>query len=162
MLLQRPIVSEILLCLFNSGIYQKYNDGFWQNTLWCTRIWGKQENWKAGIGFKSSRVEEQDLDGSFDVYIENLSVSDRLFSIKTMLLEDVSSIHDFDIGVTLGTGSFGRVRFATHRANKSQHFAIKILKKSEIIRFQQVCSNFDPCLFTVNVYIIFMHHRLII
>ena len=28
MLLQRPKVSEILLCLFNSGIYQKYNDGF--------------------------------------------------------------------------------------------------------------------------------------
>ena len=25
------------------------------------------------------------------------------------------SLDDFDVGVTLGTGSFGRVRFATHK-----------------------------------------------
>jgi hypothetical protein len=25
------------------------------------------------------------------------------------------TLDDFDVGVTLGTGSFGRVRFATHR-----------------------------------------------
>jgi hypothetical protein len=25
------------------------------------------------------------------------------------------SLNDFDVGVTLGTGSFGRVRFATHK-----------------------------------------------
>jgi hypothetical protein len=29
------------------------------------------------------------------------------------------SLEDFDIGVTLGTGSFGRVRFATHRVSFS-------------------------------------------
>jgi hypothetical protein len=44
---------------------------------------------------------------------------------------------DFDVGVTLGTGSFGRVRFCTHKAKKT-HWAIKILKKAEIIRMQQV------------------------
>lgn len=27
------------------------------------------------------------------------------------------SLSDFDVGVTLGTGSFGRVRFATHRVS---------------------------------------------
>jgi hypothetical protein len=27
------------------------------------------------------------------------------------------SLADFDVGVTLGTGSFGRVRFATHKVN---------------------------------------------
>lgn len=52
-------------------------------------------------------------------------------------MEDVSSIHEFDVGVTLGTGSFGRVRFATHRRNR-KHYAVKVLKKSEIIRFQQL------------------------
>ncbi|KAE9244445.1 hypothetical protein PF004_g5676 [Phytophthora fragariae] len=43
----------------------------------------------------------------------------------------------FEMGVTLGTGSFGRVRFATHKATNS-YWAIKILKKAEIIRLQQV------------------------
>lgn len=43
----------------------------------------------------------------------------------------------FDMGVTLGTGSFGRVRFCTHKAKGSQ-WAIKALKKAVIIRMQQV------------------------
>jgi len=43
----------------------------------------------------------------------------------------------FTIGVTLGTGSFGRVRFATHKATGSI-WAIKMLKKVEVIRLQQV------------------------
>ncbi|KAI9916530.1 hypothetical protein PsorP6_016866 [Peronosclerospora sorghi] len=42
----------------------------------------------------------------------------------------------FDMGVTLGTGSFGRFRFATHKATNTV-WAIKILKKAEIIRLQQ-------------------------
>ena len=29
------------------------------------------------------------------------------------------SLDDFDVGVTLGTGSFGRVRFATHKVNNN-------------------------------------------
>lgn len=47
------------------------------------------------------------------------------------------SIADFDIGVTLGTGSFGRVRFAKH-GNTNQHFAIKMLRKVDVIRYHQV------------------------
>ena len=48
-----------------------------------------------------------------------------------------TSIEDFDVGVTLGTGSFGRVRFATHNGT-SQHYAIKMLRKSDVIKFNQV------------------------
>lgn len=44
---------------------------------------------------------------------------------------------DFDTGVTLGTGSFGRVRIATHNTTQTP-WAIKILKKAEIVRMQQV------------------------
>jgi len=44
---------------------------------------------------------------------------------------------DFDVGVTLGTGSFGRVRFVTHKQTGS-FWAIKMLKKAEVIRLQQV------------------------
>jgi serine/threonine protein kinase len=47
------------------------------------------------------------------------------------------ALADFDVGVTLGTGSFGRVRFATHRGTGS-FWAIKMLKKAEVIRLQQV------------------------
>ena len=60
------------------------------------------------------------------------------------------SLDDFEVGVTLGTGSFGRVRFATHKVwmqvflsncyiqETTTQWAIKILKKSEVIRLQQV------------------------
>ena len=43
----------------------------------------------------------------------------------------------FEIGVTLGTGSFGRVRIVTHKKTGSI-WALKMLKKSEVIRLQQV------------------------
>lgn len=56
-------------------------------------------------------------------------------SIRT--LGGVICLEDFDLGVTLGTGSFGRVKFATHRSTGSI-WAIKMLKKSEVIRLQQV------------------------
>lgn len=41
------------------------------------------------------------------------------------------------MGVTLGTGSFGRVRFAIH-CSTGRKCAIKMLKKSAVVRFQQV------------------------
>lgn len=43
----------------------------------------------------------------------------------------------FDVGVTLGTGSFGRVKFARHKDDGTV-WAIKMLKKAEVIRLQQV------------------------
>lgn len=49
-------------------------------------------------------------------------------------------LDDFDTGVTLGTGSFGRVRIATHKTTQTP-WAIKMLKKAEIVRMQQV----RPC-----------------
>ncbi|EEQ97156.1 camp-dependent protein kinase catalytic subunit, putative, partial [Perkinsus marinus ATCC 50983] len=44
---------------------------------------------------------------------------------------------DFIIGKTLGTGSFGRVRFVTNKATHN-HYALKILKKASIIKLKQV------------------------
>lgn len=52
------------------------------------------------------------------------------------------SMEDFDAGVTLGTGSFGRVRIATHKTTQTP-WAIKILKKAEIVRMQQVGDGFS-------------------
>lgn len=44
---------------------------------------------------------------------------------------------DFEMKETLGTGTFGRVRLCKHRNLPGQHLAMKILKKSEIIRLKQ-------------------------
>ena len=47
------------------------------------------------------------------------------------------TLQDFNVGVTLGTGSFGRVRFATDKET-GQCYAVKILKKIEVVRLEQV------------------------
>jgi len=44
----------------------------------------------------------------------------------------------FTIGATLGTGTFGRVRLVSYDFKKIQYFALKMLKKTEIIRLKQV------------------------
>lgn len=56
---------------------------------------------------------------------------------KNMKLPQPLSLDKFELGVTLGTGSFGRVRFATHKETNT-YWAIKMLKKAEVIRLQQV------------------------
>lgn len=57
--------------------------------------------------------------------------------IKQPLGPGPFSLDDFDLGATLGTGSFGRVRIAIHNTTQTP-WAIKILKKAEIMRMQQV------------------------
>jgi len=47
------------------------------------------------------------------------------------------TLTDFEVMTTLGTGTFGRVRLVKQLASE-QFFALKILKKSEIIRLKQV------------------------
>ncbi|CEO94837.1 unnamed protein product (mitochondrion) [Plasmodiophora brassicae] len=49
------------------------------------------------------------------------------------------SLSTFTIGATLGTGTFGRVRLATIAIDgKPKYMALKMLKKTEIIRLKQV------------------------
>jgi serine/threonine protein kinase len=47
------------------------------------------------------------------------------------------NLSDFDITTTLGTGSFGRVRLAKNKKT-GEFYAMKILKKHEIIKTKQV------------------------
>lgn len=47
-------------------------------------------------------------------------------------------LEEFELGVTLGTGSFGRVRFAKHSAAVNKGLAIKMLKKHEVVRLSQI------------------------
>ena len=47
------------------------------------------------------------------------------------------SLNDYELTTTLGTGSFGRVRLC--RSKKTgEYFAMKILKKADIIKLKQV------------------------
>jgi len=55
----------------------------------------------------------------------------------TVKLEGPLQLSDFEEGVTLGTGSFGRVKFCVHKTTETI-WAIKMLKKSEVVRLQQV------------------------
>src|SRR5690606_29556933 len=53
------------------------------------------------------------------------------------LLEKRFTIRDFEIKRTLGTGSFGRVHLVVH-TETGNHYALKALKKSEVVRLKQV------------------------
>jgi len=46
-------------------------------------------------------------------------------------------LDDYEVKQTLGTGSFGRVKLARHKAS-NKFYALKMLKKAEIIRLKQV------------------------
>ena len=47
------------------------------------------------------------------------------------------NLNEFELMETVGTGSFGRVRLSKHKKT-SKIYAIKMLKKSEIIRLKLV------------------------
>ena len=49
------------------------------------------------------------------------------------------SIKDFEIGHTLGNGTFGKVRQVQYKPIKSDFvFALKILKKTDLVKLNQV------------------------
>lgn len=47
-------------------------------------------------------------------------------------------LDDLELRATLGTGSFGRVRLVRHTGTNGGYYALKILKKSEVIYLKQV------------------------
>ena len=51
--------------------------------------------------------------------------------------QEFKSLDEFEILETLGTGTFGRVRLVKHKST-GKYFALKALKKSEVIRLKQV------------------------
>ena len=46
-------------------------------------------------------------------------------------------LSDFELMSTLGRGTFGRVRLTRHKLLEQRALALKIMKKSEIIRLKQ-------------------------
>jgi len=62
-----------------------------------------------------------------------------LVHLKALVKGRLWHFHDFDIRATVGTGTFGRVRMVRIKGHRDKTpFALKILKKADIIRFKQV------------------------
>jgi serine/threonine protein kinase len=55
----------------------------------------------------------------------------------TNIIPKKLKLADYELGQTLGTGSFGRVKIAKTKSN-GKYCAVKILKKAEIIKLKQV------------------------
>jgi protein kinase A len=47
-------------------------------------------------------------------------------------------LDDFDLDRTIGTGSFGRVMIVYTKRDRSQRYAMKMLKKDNIVKMKQV------------------------
>ncbi|KAF9567621.1 kinase-like protein [Agrocybe pediades] len=60
---------------------------------------------------------------------------------KVHLQRSGINLSDFEVRGTLGTGTFGKVLLVRHRgsqANNQNYFAMKVLRKTEIVRLRQV------------------------
>lgn len=51
---------------------------------------------------------------------------------------EATSLRDFTLGVTLGTGTFGRVQLMQQKSGKQNYFALKTMKKCDIVRLKQI------------------------
>lgn len=77
------------------------------------------------------RAQGEDVIMSDDYYKPTpVPVSQRV-KIRT-------GLKDYDILKTLGTGSFGRVHLVRMRAEHDKYLAMKVLKKTEIVKLKQV------------------------
>lgn len=94
-----------------------------------------------GFGKKSAAGSTKETDASSKAAEETKS------KLKVTPIETLRSlttgkqwkIGDFDMRATVGTGTFGRVRVVKISGSKDRTpFALKILKKSEVIRLKQV------------------------
>ena len=61
----------------------------------------------------------------------------KMYTSKTIQMKEDENLDDFDIKITLGTGSFGRVKLAKKKKT-GEVCALKILKKHDIIKLKQV------------------------
>ncbi|KAH3900952.1 cAMP-dependent protein kinase SCDLUD_002414 [Saccharomycodes ludwigii] len=73
---------------------------------------------------------------SFDQQ-QNVDNNTLFFKENCRVTKDKYNLHDFQILRTLGTGSFGRVHLVKSTHNQ-RFYAMKVLKKSTIVRLKQV------------------------
>ena len=88
---------------------------------------------------KTSSSQPGPLTSAHDLY-GNSQRAPSIRELETRLRNEPKlSIRDFEIGPTLGTGTFGRVRQVRFKHSLSPHvFALKMLRKTEILKLNQV------------------------
>jgi protein kinase X len=71
--------------------------------------------------------------------VQQPRVSRSRVNLRSLVEGRILQISDFDLRSTVGTGTFGRVRIVKLKGHPNRTpFALKILKKSEVIRLKQV------------------------
>jgi protein kinase A/protein kinase X len=94
--------------------------------------------------FKKSTTRASASDGEASVAVPNATeaASSKSISIdhlRGLLAGKKWAFDDFDLRATVGTGTFGRVRVVKIKGSSDRSpMALKILKKSEVIRLKQV------------------------
>ena len=97
---------------------------------------------KAFFRREKKAVADTPATGTPEVSAYNRSLSnppDTNKSFRSLVEGKHLQLSDFDLRATVGTGTFGRVRIAKLKQNPDRTpFALKMLKKSEVIRLKQV------------------------
>jgi len=87
--------------------------------------------------FKKSVTKSSNDDGALESSDPTKSVA--IDHLKSMLKGRKWTFEDFDLRATVGTGTFGRVRVVKVKGSEDRSpMALKIMKKSEVIRLKQV------------------------
>jgi protein kinase X len=90
---------------------------------------GKKDGSSSSPGSKGKKSKSESKSSKEDIVLK----------LRTHFGAQDMGVSLFNIGETLGTGTFGRVRLVSYKFNsKTLHMALKMLKKSEIIRLKQV------------------------
>jgi len=94
------------------------------------------------MSFLLNKLKKKSIGGPEDekkFAVPEERVSDEVSELRQHFRSIALSRDLFEVGDTLGTGTFGRVRLIVYHHNKKVvYFALKILNKSEIIRLKQV------------------------
>merc|ERR1719428_1067277 len=89
--------------------------------------------------FKTKSSRNSGSEGETSAAPANLSKTVSIDHLKGLLAGKEWKFDDFDLRATVGTGTFGRVRVVKIKGNPDRSpMALKIMKKSEVIRLKQV------------------------
>lgn len=105
----------------------------------------------SGKSSKNNASQIQNYTNDYETQIRfYLEQKKKEFEDKSKIIQSSSSnaqsnskqnqvkLSDFDLDRTIGTGSFGRVMIAYLRKDRSQRFAMKMLKKENIVKMKQI------------------------
>jgi tRNA A-37 threonylcarbamoyl transferase component Bud32 len=82
--------------------------------------------------------KKKEFDDKFKLINHHSSSSIASSSTSSSLLTTTVKLDDFELDRTIGTGSFGRVMVAYLKRDRTQRYAMKMLKKENIVKMKQV------------------------